>query len=105
MCDIFEWFDDEAGKERIRGFMQDSSTRHSCYQGLYICEKCNYLLNATYLHIESDSDTYKNSYDCPRCTEKMPFKSIDEELDHGLALACPECGKEKLSVERFLHWD
>lgn len=55
--------------------------------------------------MESDSDTYKNSYDCPRCTEKMPSKPIDEELDHGLVLACPECGKEKLSVECFLHWD
>lgn len=35
----------------------------------------------------------------------MPSKPVDEELDQGLALACPECGKEKLSVECFLHWD
>lgn len=63
------------------------------------------MLNATYLHMESDSDTYKNSYDCPGCIEKMPSKPVDEELDQGLAFACPECGKEKLSVECFLHWD
>ncbi|KLI00390.1 hypothetical protein AA984_00285 [Brevibacillus formosus] len=60
---------------------------------------------ATFLQMESDTDTYKNSYDCPRCSEKMPSMPIDEELDHGLALACPDCGKKKLSVECFLHWD
>ncbi|GAB1528712.1 hypothetical protein YSY22_01340 [Brevibacillus formosus] len=38
------------------------------------------MLNATYLHMESESDTYKNSYDCPRCTEKMPLEPIGEKL-------------------------
>ncbi|MFF0826296.1 hypothetical protein ACFYU8_04180 [Brevibacillus sp. NPDC003359] len=105
LAEIWEWFEDEASKERIHEFMQDNSTRHSCFQGLYICEKCNYLLNATFLQMESDTDTYKNSYDCPRCAVKMPSMPIDEELDHGLALACPQCGTEKLSIECFLHWD
>ncbi|MFG0216635.1 hypothetical protein ACFU8X_26550 [Brevibacillus porteri] len=105
LSEIGEWFEDQAGKERIREFLMDDRTTYNCFHGLYVCEKCKYLLNAHYLHLQSDTDSYVQSYDCPRCSEKMPSIPIDKELDHGYAPTCPECGEEKLSVEGFLDWD
>lgn len=103
--DILEWFEDEAGKEQIRQFMNDASTSHRCYQGLYRCEKCRYLLNATYLHMTSNTESYTNHYDCPRCSERMPTSPLDHELDRDPMIACPACGADKLSVKGFMDWD
>lgn len=104
VMDILEWYEDSVVKKRIREFSKDESTKHVCYDGLYVCNECKFLLNAVYLHMESDSDSYTNSYDCPRCSTVMPSKPIDEEIEV-VVLACPGCGNEKLTCQAYMDWD
>lgn len=102
---IQEWYEEEEGKKRIAEFIQhEEETTYDCFDGLYVCQSCGYLLNAIYLHMESAVDTYTNRYACPRCSAPMPPKPM-EYIPEDAALNCPDCRKEKLTVQAFMDWD
>ncbi|MCG7406517.1 hypothetical protein MH117_03740 [Paenibacillus sp. ACRRX] len=104
LSSILEWYKDDVGRQRIREFIQtDKEASFECFDGLYVCQSCRYLLNEVYLHINSDSDAYTNRYTCPRCSALMPPKPIDYIVD--IQLDCPDCGNEKLKVQSYMDWD
>ncbi|MCR8656679.1 hypothetical protein [Paenibacillus endoradicis] len=103
LISILEWYKDDEGKQRISEFMNEKDTTFDCFDGLYVCHKCHYQLNEVYLHISSESQTYTNSYICPRCTAPMPSMPLDNLQNN--ALDCPECGQEKLEVNFYMDWD
>lgn len=103
LISILEWYKEDVGRQRIREFIHEKDSTFDCFDGLYVCQKCRYLLNETYLHMRSDSQTYTNRYVCPRCTAPMPSKPL--EYLQNTALDCPDCGQEKLVVNFYMDWD
>ncbi|GAA0385446.1 hypothetical protein [Paenibacillus motobuensis] len=101
---ILEWYEEEEGRQRIKEFRGDQKTTFHCYDGLYVCPECNYLLNHVYLHMQSETKSYTNRYICPRCNTKMPTEPLLEEIKSGV-LDCPDCKQEKLVVAFYMDWD
>lgn len=101
---ILAWYKEAEGRERIIEFIDKKDLTYDCYSGLYICQSCGYLLNNTYLHMEAESQAYTNSYSCPRCSEKMPSKPIENETEISM-LNCPDCKCSHLKVELYMDWD
>lgn len=103
---------DASIQARIAKFLKDKSARYDAFEALYTCQKCNYLLNDLYLAIQSDTDSFTITYDCPRCSDPLLFEP-DSKLSNQATmldmpecvLACPECRKEKLTFSYFMEWD
>ncbi|MDQ0170552.1 hypothetical protein [Paenibacillus tundrae] len=101
---ILEWYEQEEGRQQIKEFINKENTEFECYDGLYVCEQCKYILNSVFLHINSKDSSYTNSYDCPRCNMAMPKKPVLDDVNSGL-LDCPDCKEEKLEMHLNMDWD
>lgn len=101
---ILEWYEEEEGRKQIIEYINKKEPIYECYDGLYLCQNCNYILNKTYLHLEAGSQSYTNSYSCPRCRDKMPSKPLENETEIN-RLNCPECKCSNLKVEFYMDWD
>ncbi len=101
---ILEWYEQEEGRQHIKEFMNREDTHFDCYDGLYVCQSCGYLLNDVFLHMESKGDSYTNRYDCPRCHSQMSSKPLLDEVQSD-SIDCPECKESKLNVQGYMDWD
>lgn len=104
LSSILEWYEEEEGRQYIREFINDKETSFECYNGLYVCHKCCYLLNKVYLHMKSGTQSYTNTCTCPRCSTRMPTKPL-VDINQSDVLDCPDCGQEKLKVSFYMDWD
>jgi DNA-directed RNA polymerase subunit RPC12/RpoP len=100
---IAEWYEEAEERERIREFMSRQEADFDCYDGLYECKHCGYLLNKVFLHMKSENHAYTNSYACPRCHAPMPPKPL-LDVESGV-LDCPDCRQGKLAVNFYMDWD
>ncbi|WP_124113529.1 hypothetical protein [Paenibacillus xylanexedens] len=101
---ILGWYKQEEGRQQIKKYMNEEDVYFECYDGLYVCEQCGYLLNRPFLHIISKDYYYINNYDCPRCHVQMPQKPLLDEIEE-ISLKCPDCEKEKLEIQAYMDWD
>ncbi|WP_366289827.1 hypothetical protein [Paenibacillus sp. AN1007] len=101
---ILEWYEQEEGRQHIREYMSREDTIFECYDGIYVCEQCKYLLNGIFLELKSGDDMYTNRYDCPRCSTQMPTKPPLDEVESG-QLDCPACGETTLEMNLYMDWD
>lgn len=101
---ILEWYQQEEGRQQILKYMNEEDTSFECYDGLYVCQQCGYLLNRTFLHITSKDYSYTNNFECPCCHMQMPKKPLLDEIEENF-LKCPDCKDEELEIQAYLDWD
>ena len=99
-----EWYEQEEGRQQILKYMNDEDTSFECYDGLYVCQQCGYLLNRTFLHITSKDYSYTNNLECPYCHMQMPKKPLLDEIEESF-LKCPDCKDEELEIQAYMDWD
>lgn len=104
LSSILEWYEEKEGRQYIREFINNKETSFECYDGLYVCQKCCYLLNKVHLHMKSGTQSYTNTHTCPRCNTQMPSKPL-VDINQSDVLDCPDCGQEKLKVSFYMDWD
>ncbi|RUT47998.1 hypothetical protein EJP82_02320 [Paenibacillus anaericanus] len=103
LVSILEWYEVEEDRQIIKEFINEKEKSFECFDGLYICHECNFLLNKVYLHMKSETRSYTNSYNCPLCRTEMPsvpLINIQSEM-----IDCPDCKQEKLAVNFYMDWD
>lgn len=86
---ILEWYEQEEGRQHIRDFMSKEDTTFECYDGLYVCEQCKYLLNRVFFELKLGNYVYTNRYECPRCNTQMPTKPPLDEVKSGCWIVQP----------------
>ncbi|CAI6082667.1 hypothetical protein PAECIP112173_03648 [Paenibacillus sp. JJ-100] len=104
LSSILEWYEQEEGRQHIREFIGREDATFDCYNGIYVCEQCKYVLNRVFLELKSENHWYTNSYECPRCNSPMPTKPPLDCVESG-ELDCPECGETKLNMNLDMDWD